>query len=91
MSDSEQAPDGPTPFSDAPSREDVMNLLEDALDESHRKATEGRVYDAENERVRQGWLKTFGYLAGQYRQLRKDADLEALQARVEELEQQGDE
>lgn len=76
-------------FDDVADREDVLELLEDAIDEAHRKACgNGRVYDPENERVRQGWLKTYGYLAGQYRKVRRDADLEAMRREIDDLREQ---
>jgi len=82
-------PDAPDPFPDAADREDVLALLEDAIDEAHRKACgNGRVYDPENERVRQGWLKTVGYLAGQYRQMLRDEDLEAMRREIDDLREQ---
>ena len=70
----------------ADSREHLLELLEGALDEAHRKAESGRVYDAENEKVRQGWFRTLGYLTGQYRQLLNDRDLEEMEERLEALE-----
>lgn len=66
-------------------RDAVLRLLEDLVREAYDKAKNGRVRDAENERVRQGWFKTVGYLAGQYRQLVKDEDLEELQEDLENL------
>lgn len=73
-------------FDDVADREDVLALLEDAIDEAHRKACgSGRVYDPGNERVRQGWLKTLGYLAGQYRQLLRDEDLEQMRVEIGNL------
>jgi len=85
-------PDGPGSgdlFDDVADREDVLALLEDAIDEAHRKACgNGRVYDPENERVRQGWLKTVGYLAGQYRQMLRDEDLEAMRREIDDLREQ---
>lgn len=75
-----------TPADAPPDREQVLSLLDEALAEAHRKATNGRVYDPETEKVRQGWFRAFGYLAGQYRQLMRDRDLEALAERVEHLE-----
>lgn len=61
-------------------------MLNDVLSEAHRKVESGRVYDAEKERVRQGWIRVFAYTAGQYRQLKRDEDLEGLQERVDALE-----
>lgn len=55
-----------------PDRDEVVARLDEAMEEAHRKAMNGRVYDAEAEKVRQGWLKTVGYLANSYRQLMKD-------------------
>lgn len=72
---------------DVPDRDEILGLLEDGLREAHRKVENGRVYDAENENVRQGWMRTLGYLAGQYRQLKKDQDLEEMQDRLDRLEQ----
>jgi len=55
--------------------------------EAHEKVTSGRVYDAENEKVRQKWIRTLAYTAGQYRQLKKDEDLKDLDERLSELEE----
>jgi hypothetical protein len=71
-------------------REDVLDLLEDVMEEAHRKAINGRVRDAENEKVRIQWIKAVGYLAGQYRQLVRDKDLEELQAEIEALKEHQD-
>lgn len=68
-----------------PDREHLLGLLEDGIDEAHHKAVNGRVYDNDNEETRQGWLRTLGYLAGQYRQLKKDEQLDDLEERVEEI------
>ena len=76
-----------THVEEIPDRDEVLALLEDGLREAHRKVENGRVYDAENENVRQGWMRTLGYLAGQYRQLKKDQDLEEMQDRLDRLEQ----
>lgn len=76
------------PFADNLDREEVLELLEDVLEEAHRKAVDGRVRDAENEKVRIQWIKAVGYLVGQYRQLVKDKDLEELQEEVEYLKEQ---
>jgi hypothetical protein len=62
-------------------------MLDDGIREAHRKVENGRVYDPENEKVRQGWLRTLGYLAGQYRQLMKDKELDDLREEVELLKE----
>lgn len=70
----------------ADSREHLLQMLEGAIDETHRKVESGRVYDAENEQVRQGWVRALGYLAGQYRQVLNDRELEEMSERIERIE-----
>jgi len=77
----------PDAFDGVPDRDEVLNMLEDGLEEAHRKVESGRVYDAQNEKVRQGWFRSLGYLAGQYRQLMKDKDLEEMNERLKRLEE----
>lgn len=67
-------------------RSTVLHLLEDAIHESHRKVESGRVYDAENERVRQKWIRTLAYTANIYRQTLKDRELEEMRERIDDLE-----
>ena len=75
---------------DDTSREVLINQLDDAIAEAHEKAVDGRVYDAENEKVRQGWLRVVGYLAGQKRQLLKDKELDEMAERIAALEEAKD-
>lgn len=77
----------PTEGDDVPDRDEVLRLLEDGMREAHEKVVSGRVYDAENEKVRQKWIRTLAYAAGQYRQLKKDEDLEELDERLSKLEE----
>jgi hypothetical protein len=70
----------------ANSREHLLEMLEGAIDEAHRKVEQGRVYDAENEKVRQGWVRSLGYLAGQYRQVLNDRELEEMAERIKRIE-----
>ena len=77
----------PTEGDTHPSRDEVLSLLEDGMKEAHEKVKNGRVYDARNEEVRQKWIRTLGYIAGQYRQLKKDEDLEELDERLSNLEE----
>lgn len=71
-------------------REAILDQLEDAIDEAHRKVTSGRVRDAEKEKVRQQWIKTLSYAATSYRQLLRDQDLDELRERVERVEARQD-
>jgi hypothetical protein len=73
--------DGPT----APERDELLALLEDGIREAHRKVENGRVRDAENEKVRQGWIRALAYAVNSYRQLKRDEDLEEMKAELEAL------
>lgn len=73
-------------------RDEILQLLEEATREAHTKAVDGRVYDAENERVRQGWFQRLAQLAKQYNNIldsyenERFAELEAeLEALTEEV------
>jgi hypothetical protein len=87
MSAEPDSPNGRT-LSDEIDRKVVLKMLESALGEAHRKIDSGRVRDEEKEKVRQKWCRTLGYLAGQFRQLKNDKEIEGLKERIERLEQQ---
>lgn len=61
-------------------------MLGTAVEEAHRKVESGRVRDAENEKVRQGWIRVLAYAASSFRQLKRDEELEELAERVAMLE-----
>mgnify|MGYP000507007033 CR=1 FL=1 len=71
-----------------PDRDEILELLEDGIREAHRKVKDGRVYDAENEKVRIKWIRALAYSANVHRQLQNDRDLEELAERLEALEAQ---
>lgn len=71
-----------------PERDEVLELLEDGLREAHRKVTSGRVYNPEHEQVRISWIRALAYSAGQYRQLKKDQQIDELEERIEEIDSQ---
>ncbi|WP_254830470.1 hypothetical protein [Haloglomus salinum] len=73
-----------------PDRDEILSLLEDGIREAHRKVQEGRVYDAENEKVRIKWIRALAYAANVHRQLQNDRDLEELSERLEALEEDPD-
>lgn len=84
MSESERANAG---AGELPEREEILELLEDGIREAHRKVKEGRVYNAENEKVRIKWIRALAYAANVHRQLQNDRDLEELSQRLDELEE----
>lgn len=69
-----------------PDRDAVLKMLGDVLEEAHRKVESGRVRDVDNEKCRQGWVRVVAYSAGQYRQLKRDEELAALDERLARLE-----
>lgn len=73
-----------------PEREEILELLEDGIREAHRKVKEGRVYDAENEKVRIKWIRALAYAANVHRQIQNDRDLEELSERLNRLEEHKD-
>ena len=66
--------------------DDMLSTLDTLLDEAMRKVDSGRVYDAENERVRIKWIRVACQVVDTHRKVRADRDLEELSERVERLE-----
>lgn len=65
--------------------EQMLAVLDAAIDEAHRKVESGRVYDVENEKVRIKWIRALAYAINVRRQIVVDRDLEELREEVEEL------
>lgn len=70
--------------------EEMLEQLDTAIGEAHRKIESGRVYDAENEQVRIKWIRALAYAMNVRRQIVTDRDLEELTERIEAIEQQQD-
>lgn len=85
--DSPEIPD----YTDEDSREEVLADLEDAMGEALRKFTDGRVRDAQNEKVRQGWLRAYTSAVTEYRRLVADLEESEQEERIERLENLVDE
>lgn len=66
--------------------EEMLATLDVAIEEARRKVENGRVYDAENERVRIKWIRALAYAVNIRRQVTNDRDLAELSERVEALE-----
>lgn len=66
--------DGAQLDEDAEAGDDVLTDFGDVLDEAHRKATEGRVYNPENERIRIEWLRAYTDAVAEYRELVESAE-----------------
>lgn len=74
-------------FEGARGREEILDRLETAMAECDRKIRKGRMEDPERERARQGWHQTLAKLANAYRLLSRDADLDQMAERIEEIEE----
>lgn len=68
-------------------REDVLETLEDAIDDVRKRTKSREIKTAEDERILISWYRTLGTLTGQYRKLRKDADLDEIEENVELLQE----
>jgi hypothetical protein len=66
--------------------DDLAETLDTAIEEARRKVESGRVYDAENEKVRIKWIRALAYAVNVRRQVTNDRDLAELSDRVEALE-----
>lgn len=88
--DGADADDAQPPAVDPGDRDRILDLLEDGIQEAHRKVEQGRVYDADNEKVRIKWIRALAYATNVYRQTLKDRELEQMRDRLEALEEQID-
>jgi len=68
----------------------MLAHLDTAIDEARQKVESGRVYDADNEKVRIKWIRALAYAVNVRRQVTTDRDLEELAAKVDELKEQQD-
>ncbi|GAB6863260.1 hypothetical protein ACFQL0_22620 [Haloplanus litoreus] len=66
----------------------MLETLDTAIEEAKRKVESGRVYDAENEKVRIKWIRALAYAVNVRRQVTNDRTLEELAERIEQLESQ---
>lgn len=79
-----ESPSAPTDY------EKMVSLLDVGISEAARKIDEGRVRDADKEKVRIKWVRALAYAINVRRQLVADRDLEELQADVEALKEARD-
>lgn len=67
-------------------RERVLHLLVDTIDSTHGRINDFEAETTEEQELLIKWIRTLGYLSGQYRKLLKDSDLDELQEDVGLLE-----
>lgn len=68
--------------------EEMMGTLDLLLDEALGKVESGRVYDAENERVRIKWIRIAKDVVAEKRKVAVERDLEELAEKIEDLQEQ---
>jgi len=66
--------------------DDLLATLDVLEEEALRKVKQGRVYDAENERVRIKWIRIVKDVVAEKRKVMSDRDLQELSERLERLE-----
>jgi hypothetical protein len=66
----------------------MLDTLDVAIEEAQQKIESGRVYDAENEKVRIKWIRALAYTVNVRRQVANDRDLEELAEEIEALKEQ---
>jgi ribosomal protein L13E len=71
---------------DAADYDVMLETLDTAIEEARRKVESGRVYDADNEKVRIKWIRALAYAVNVRRQVTNDRTLEELNERIEALE-----
>ena len=89
MSETEKAETPAVPeYGARDDRKEVVDDLQDAMSEGFYNALEGRVRDAENERVRIKWLRAAIAAATEFRQQVAELEKEEQEERIERIEQQ---
>ena len=66
----------------------MLDTLDVAIEEAQRKIESGRVYDAENEKVRIKWIRALAYTINVRRQVANDRDREELAEEIERIKAQ---
>ena len=77
----------PTTFDAESDYDDLAATLDAAIAEAQEKVESGRVYDAENEKVRIKWIRALAYAVNVRRQVTNDRDIEELAAEVDRLKE----
>lgn len=65
----------------------MIDTLDAAVDEARRKVENGRVYDAENEKVRIKWVRALAYAVNVKQSVMKHKDLEELSEKIDRIEE----
>lgn len=66
-------------------REAVLHLLAETIDATHARIDASEADSREEQELLIKWIRTLGYLSGQYRKLLNDEDLDAMAAELDLL------
>jgi len=66
-------------------REEVLALLADTIETTHDRIAAFEAESPDEQELLIKWIRTLGYLSGQYRKLLKDEDLDEMAADLEML------
>lgn len=67
-------------------REAILAILEEAIHDVRNQATNHESDTLEDEQMQIKWYRTLGTLAGQYRMLQRDTDIDEMEAELELLQ-----
>ncbi|WP_122090363.1 hypothetical protein [Halalkalicoccus subterraneus] len=65
----------------------MIDTLDAAVEEAKRKVENGRVYDAENEKVRIKWVRALAYAVNVKQSVMKNKDLQELSEKIDRIEE----
>jgi len=68
-------------------RKEILKALDQGITTCVEKVKSGRIYNAENEKVRIRWIKALAYISDTFRKVKRDEDVRDLEERIEELEE----
>lgn len=66
---------------------EMLDTLDAAIAKALEKVESGRVYDAENEKIRIQWIRCLAYAVNVRRQVQNDRDLAELAEEIEQLKE----
>ena len=72
--------------SDRTDREEILARLADTIELTHDRIENVDAKSAEAQELQIKWIRALGYLAGQYRKLLKDEDLDEVREELDLLE-----
>ena len=71
-------------------REEVLSILADNIRAVDDRIDAREFKDADDEQLQIRWVRTLGYLSGQYRKLMKDTDIDEMEDELELLQKATD-